>query len=342
MEIKRRTGQSKPTVWRWQNRFMEEGVAGLLHDKTRPPGTQPLNAAVINQVLAKTATETPAEATQWSGRAMAKAVGISLRSVQRIWAKHDLKPHLAKTFKLSNDPNFAEKRVDIVALHLDPPDKALVLAVDEKSQIQALDRTQPGLPLKKRRAGTMTHDYKRNGTTTLFAALNTLDGTVIGQCMDRHRHQEFIKFLRKIDRNTPADLDLHLIADTYATHKHPDVVKWLERHPRFHLHFTPTSSSWLNLVERFFAEITRKRIRRGVFKSVLDLEAAIYRYLGEHNDHPKRFVWTKTADQILEKVERARPSLKKVVDTKHQSRNTISILLRRHKALSPIACQWLS
>jgi transposase len=316
VEIMRQTGQSKPTVWRWQQRFMEEGVDGLLRDKTRLPGKKPLGSMIINQVLTKTATELPPEATQWSGRAMAKAVGISLRSVQRIWTKHDLKPHLVKGFKVSNDPHFAEKLVDIVGLYLDPPDKALVLAVDEKSQIQALDRTQPGLPLKKGRAGTLTHDYKRNGTTTLFAALSMLDGTVIGQCMDRHRHQEFIKFLRKIDRGTPVDLDLHLIADNYATHKHPDVVKWLERHPRFHLHFIPTSSSWLNLVERFFAEITRKRIRRGVFKSVLDLEVAIYRYLGEHNDHPKRFVWTKTADKILEKVERARSSLKKVVGTK--------------------------
>lgn len=316
MEIMRRTGQSKPTVWRWQQRFMEEGVDGLLRDKTRLPGTKPLGPTVINQVLTKTATERPAEATQWSGRAMAKAVGISLRSVQRIWAKHDLKPHLVKAFKVSNDPHFAEKLADIVGLYLDPPDKALVLAVDEKTQIQALDRTQPGLPLKKGRAGTLTHDYKRNGTTTLFAALSMLDGTVIGQCMDRHRHQEFIKFLRKIDRSTPADLDLHLIVDNYATHKHPEVVIWLERHPRFHLHFIPTSSSWLNLVERFFAEITRKRIRRGVFKSLLDLEVAIYRYLGEHNDHPTRFVWTKTAAQILAKVEIARASLKQVVGIK--------------------------
>ncbi len=316
MEIMRRTGQSKPTVWRWQQRFMEEGVAGLLRDKTRPPGKTPLAAAVIHQVLTKTATEIPANATHWSARAMAKAAGISLRSVQRIWAGHGLKPHLVETFKVSHDPNFAEKLVDIVGLYLDPPDRALVLAVDEKSQIQALDRTQPGLPLKKGRAGTMTHDYKRNGTTTLFAALNVLDGTVIGQCMDHHRHQEFIRFLGKVDRNTPADLDLHLIVDNYATHKHPDVVKWLERHPRFHLHFIPTSSSWLNLVERFFTEITRKRIRRGVFKSVLDLEVAIYRYLAEHNERPKPFVWTATADKILDKVERARASLNAVMGTK--------------------------
>src|SRR3712207_6065815 len=280
---------------------MEAGVAGLLRDKTRPPGKTPLAGLVVNQVLTKTATEVPADATHWSARAMARAVGISVRSVQRIWDKHGLKPHLAETFKVSNDPHFAEKLVDIVGLYLAPPDRALVLAVDEKSQIQALDRTQPGLPLKKGRAGTMTHDYKRNGTTTRFAALNVLDGTVIGQCMDRHRHQEFIKFLKKIDRNTPADLDLHLIADNYASHKHPEVVAWLESHPRFHLHFIPTSSSWLNLVERFFAEITRKRIRRGVFKSVLDLEVAIYRYLADHladhNERPKPVIWTATAGQ---------------------------------------------
>lgn len=310
LAIMRRTGQSKPTVWRWQQRFMEEGVAGLLRDKTRPPGRKPLSASVVQQVLTKTATETPAEATHWSGRAMAKAVGISHRSVQRIWERHDLKPHQVRTFKVFRDPHFADKLVDIVGLYLNPPDKALVLAVDEKSQIQALDRTQPGLPLKKGRAGTMTHDYKRNGTTTLFAALNVLDGTVIGQCMDRHRHQEFIKFLRKIDRNTPSDLDLHLIADNYATHKHPEVKAWLNRHPRFHLHFTPTSSSWLNLVERFFAEITRKRIRRGIFRSVTDLEIAIYRYLADHNEHAKPFVWTATAKDILDKVERARAALK--------------------------------
>ncbi len=311
MEITRQTSQSKPTVWRWQQRFMEAGVEGLLRDKTRPPGRAPLAAAVVQQVVTKTATETPPNATHWSARSMAKAVGISPRSVQRIWAGDDLRPHLLRTFKVSNDPQFAEKLVDIVGLYLNPPEKALVLAVDEKSQIQALDRTQPGLPIKKGRAGTMTHDYKRNGTTTLFAALNVLDGTVIGQCMDRHRHQEFIRFLGKIDRETPAELNLHLIADNYATHKHPDVVAWLASHSRFHLHFTPTSSSWLNLVERFFGEITRKRIRRGVFKSVLDLEVAIYRYLADHNDRPRPFVWTATADKILQKVERARAALKK-------------------------------
>jgi transposase len=240
---------------------------------------------------------------------MAKAVGIAPSSVQKIWQAHGLKPHLLRSFKLSNDPAFTEKLIDIVGLYLDPPDRALVLAVDEKSQIQALDRTQPGLPLKKGRAGTMTHDYKRHGTTTLFAALDVKAGTVIGHCAKRHRHQEFVRFLGVIDQRTPADLDLHLVVDNYATHKHPTVKAWLAAHPRFHLHFTPTSASWLNLVERFFAEITRKRIRRGVFKSVTDLEVAIHSYLAEHNDHPKPFVWTAKAVDILDKVNRGKQAL---------------------------------
>lgn len=309
MEIMRRTGQSKPTVWRWQARFAAEGVAGLLRDKTRPPGRKPLAPSVIQQVVTKTTTERPPAATHWTARAMAKAAGLGVSSVQRIWRAHGLKPHLVRGFKLSNDPAFTEKLVDIVGLYLNPPDRALVLAVDEKSQIQALDRTQPGLPLKRGRAGTLTHDYKRHGTTTLFAALNVLDGTVIGRCARRHRHQEFLRFLGVIDASTPADLDLHLVVDNYAAHKHPAVKEWLGRHPRFHLHFTPTSSSWLNLVERFFAEITRKRIRRGVFKSVTDLEIAIHAYLAEHNDHPKPFVWTATAADILEKVRRGKQAL---------------------------------
>jgi transposase len=309
MEIMRRTGQSKPTVWRWQARFAAEGVSGLLRDKTRPPGRKPLATSVIRQVVTRTTTETPPAATHWTARAMARAVGIAASSVQRIWQAHGLKPHLVRGFKLSNDPAFAEKLVDIVGLYLNPPDRALVLAVDEKSQIQALDRTQPGLPLKRGRAGTLTHDYKRHGTTTLFAALNVLDGTVIGRCDKRHRHQEFIRFLGVIDQNTLSDLDLHLVVDNYAAHKHPAVKAWLGRHPRFHLHFTPTSSSWLNLVERFFAEITRKRIRRGVFRSVTDLEIAIHAYLAEHNDHPKPFVWTATAADIFEKVRRGKQAL---------------------------------
>ena len=240
---------------------------------------------------------------------MAAAVGLSRSSVQRIWKAHGLKPHLVKTFKLSNDKRFVEKVVDIVGLYLDPPDKALVLSVDEKSQIQALDRTQPGLPLKKGRAGTMTHDYKRHGTTTLFAALDVATGRVIGQCMQRHRHQEWLRFLRTIDRKTPKNLDLHLIIDNYATHKHPAVKDWLAKHPRFHMHFTPTSGSWINQVERFFGQITQNRIRRGVFKSVGQLEAAIQDYLQHHNENPKPFTWTKSAIEILEKVARGRQAL---------------------------------
>ena len=312
MAIVRRVGKSKPTVWRWQERFLKEGVDGLLWDRNRGSGRAPLGARVKSLVLTKTMRETPPNATHWSVRTMGKAVGISHTSVQRIWAEHGLKPHLVSTFKVSNDPRFAEKVEDVIGLYLNPPDKALVLSVDEKSQIQALDRTQPGLPMKKGRAGTMTHDYKRNGTTTLFAALNVLDGTVIGQCMKRHRHQEFLRFLRKLDRATPKRLDLHLIVDNYAAHKTPEVKRWLKKHPRFHMHFTPTSASWLNQVERFFAEITRKRIRRGVFKSVPELEATIDDYLAKHNETSKPFNWTATAQDICKKVDRARDALKQV------------------------------
>ena len=253
--------------------------------------------------------EKPPHATQWSLRSMAAAVGISYSSVQRIWRAHGLKPHLVKGFKVSRDRDFTAKVEDVVGLYLNPPDKALVLCVDEKSQIQALDRSQPGLPMKPGRAGTMTHDYKRNGTTTLFAALNMLDGKVIGTCLPRHRHREFLRFLRLIDQQTPAEVDLHLVVDNYATHKTQAVKRWLKAHPRFHLHFTPTSASWLNMVERFFAEITRKRIRRGVFSSVAELKDAIMAYLENHNANPKPFVWTKSAGEILEKVARARQAL---------------------------------
>ena len=312
MEIMRRTGISKPTVWRWQARYLEAGVDGLLRDKSRPPGTPPLSAAIKTLVLTKTMRETPPDATHWSVRSMARAVGISHTSVQNIWRAHGLKPHLVDSFKVSNDPAFAEKVEDVVGLYLDPPDKAVVFSVDEKSQIQALDRSQPGLPMKKGRAGTMTHDYKRHGTTTLFAALNLLDGKVIGHCMKRHRHQEFIRFLNRIDRQTLPYLDIHLIIDNYATHKTPAVKRWLKKHPRFHIHFTPTSASWLNMIERFFAEITRKRIRRGVFKSVAELEQAIYDYLAIHNHNPVPFVWTATATAILEKTARAKQTLETV------------------------------
>ncbi len=308
-EIQRRLGVSKPTIRRWRSRYVEAGVEGLCRDKTRPPGKAPLAMEVVNRVLEKTMTQTPPDATHWSLRTMATAVGIAPSSVQAIWKAHGLKPHLVDTFKLSNDPRFAEKVEDVVGLYLNPPERAIVLSVDEKSQIQAIDRTQPGLPIKKGRAGTMTHDDKRHGTTTLFAALDGLDGRVIGQCMNKHRHQEFIRFLNKINRQVLPNLDVHLIADNYATHKHPKVKAWLARHPRFHMHFTPTSASWLNLVERFFGEITRKRIRRGVFHSVVDLQRAINDYLEIHNAEPKPFVWTASASAILEKVNRGKQAL---------------------------------
>jgi transposase len=309
MAIVRAVGKSKRTVGRWQERYVEKGVEGLKRDASRPGRKPPLSAAIIARVVEMTLHETPPGATHWSVRSMARAVGISHTSVQRIWHAHGLKPHLVKTFKLSNDKRFREKVHDIVGLYLDPPDKALVLAVDEKSQIQALDRTQPGLPIKKGRAGTMTHDYKRHGTTTLFAALEVVTGKVIGQCMKRHRHQEWLRFLRQIDRVTPRALELHLIADNYATHKHPKVKAWLAKHPRFHMHFTPTSASWLNQVERFFGLITQRRIRRGVFHSVAELEAAIDDYLEHHNAHPKPFMWTASAIAILEKVARGQQAL---------------------------------
>jgi transposase len=302
-------GMSVLTVRRWRRRYVAAGVDGLLKDATRPSRVKPLSPEVVERVVRMTLHEKPPNATHWSLRSMAKAAGISYSSVQRIWRAHGLKPHLIETFKLSRDKNFAAKVQDVVGLYLNPPDKALVLCVDEKSQIQALDRTQPGLPMKKGRAGTMTHDYKRNGTTTLFAALSMLDGKVIGACLPRHRSREFLQFLKLIDQQTPAGLDLHLILDNYATHKTPAVNRWLKRHPRFHLHFTPTSSSWLNMVERFFAEITRNRIRRGIFKSVAELKAAIADYLEKHNADPKPFVWTKSAGEILEKVARAKQAL---------------------------------
>jgi transposase len=312
MAIVRVVGKAKRAVGRWQERYLEQGIGGLRRDATRPSRKPPLAPAVIERVVHMTVHEKPPAATHWSVRTLAKAVGISHTSVQRIWKAHELKPHLVKTFKLSNDKHFIEKVQDVVGLYLAPPDKALVLSVDEKSQIQALDRTQPGLPIKKGRAGTMTHDYKRNGTTTLFAALNVATGQVIGQCMKRHRHQEWLKFLRRIEAETLPHLDVHLIADNYATHKHPKVKAWLKRHPRFHMHFTPTSGSWLNQVERFFGRITEDRIRRGVFKSVAELKLAIQQYLDNHNADPKPFVWTASATAILEKVARGRQALESV------------------------------
>ena len=310
--IVRALGKTKRTAYRWRDHYFARGIAGLERDATRPGRKKPLAAAMIARVVAMTLHEKPPAGTHWTARKLAKAVGLSHTSVQRIWAAHGLKPHLTKTFKLSNDKQFVEKVVDVVGLYLDPPERALVLSVDEKSQIQALDRTQPGLPMKKGRAGTMTHDYKRHGTTTLFAALDVATGRVIGQCMRRHRHQEWLRFLRAIDRRTPKALDVHLIADNYATHKHPTVKAWLKRHPRFHMHFTPTSASWLSQVERFFGLITEDRIRRGIFRSVAELEAAIQDYLDQHNADPTPFVWTASAVSILEKVRRGRQALESV------------------------------
>src|SRR6202047_1542442 len=291
-EIMRQTGKSKTCVWRWQERFMAEGFDGLLHDKTRPSRVAPLGADVAERVVALTQSDPLAETTHWTAPMMAKEIGISASSVQRIWHAHGLQPHRFRRFKLSNDPNFVEKLRDVVGLYVDPPAHAIVLSIDEKSQIQALDRTQPGLPMKKGRCGTMTHDYKRNGTTTLFAAFNVLDGTVIGRCMQRHRHQEFIRFLNATEAAVPNGKAIHAIVDNYATHKHPRVKEWLARHPRWHFHFTPTSASWLNAVEGFFAKLTTRRLKRGVFRTVAELEGAINRFIAETNASPKPFVWT--------------------------------------------------
>src|ERR1700680_138973 len=306
--LARELNTSRPTVIDWRRRFAEGGVKALDYDRPRGRSFPPLAHAKTAEIITRTQSAPP-QATQWSCSRMAKLCGVSKASVQRVWHANGLKAHLLKTFKLSNDPDFIAKLEDVVGLYMNPPDHALVFCVDEKSQIQALDRTQPGLPMNKGRAGTMTHDYKRNGTTTLFAALNMLDGTVIGTCMRRHRHREFLRFLKLIDQQTPAGLDLHLIVDNYATHKTPAVKRWIKAHPRFHLHFTPTSASWLNMVERFFAEITRNRIRRGAFKSVAELKSAIMEYLERHNADPKPFIWTKSAGQILEKVARAKQAL---------------------------------
>jgi len=304
LEVARRCEVSRPAVWRWQRHYAEGGVDRLLREGSRKPGKPPTPASTVAKVVALTCAEPPGEVTHWTGRAMAEASGLSLRTVQRIWEAHDLKPHRLRTFKRSKDPAFAEKVEDIVGLYMHPPAHAVVLSIDEKSQIQALDRTQPGLPLKPGKAGTMTHDYKRHGTTTLFAAFNVLDGAVLGRCMQRHTHQEFIRFLNAVERQVPAGKIIHAILDNYATHKHPKVRAWLARHPRWVFHFTPTSGSWLNAVETFFSVLTRRRIRRGAFTSVVDLQAAIKRYLEEHNANPKPFVWTKPAKGILAKIKR--------------------------------------
>lgn len=311
--IAKRLLTSRITVILWIKRFLAKGPDGLSEDASHGPSTRRLDAEKVKAIVEATLHTTPADSTHWSTRTMAEVQGISHSTVQRIWDAHGLQPHRTKTFKLSTDKRFEEKLTDVVGVYLNPPDKAVVLCVDEKTQVQALDRTQPGLPMKKGRCGTMTHDYKRNGTTSLFAAMSVLEGKVLGACYPRHRHIEFLKFLRIINREVSAELDIHMILDNYATHKHPNVQTWLEKHPRFKLHFTPTSSSWLNLVERWFAEITRKRIRRGVFKSVPELIAAIEAYILYNNDNPKPFVWTKKAEDIIAKVS----GCKAIIDTLH-------------------------
>lgn len=297
-------------VGRWRKRFAEQGLSGI--EKDAPRGGRTPNRAMARKIVEYTTQRRPAEATHWSTNTLAEALGTSQSTVSRVWRAHGLKPHRLKTFKVSNDPRFLEKMTDVVGLYLNPPAHALVLCCDEKSQIQALDRTQKGLPLVPGRCGTMTHDYKRNGTTTLFAAIELIEGRLIGRCMNRHRHQEWIQFLKLIDAQTPSDLDLHLIVDNYSTHKHEKVKAWLKRHPRFHMHFIPTSSSWLNLVERWFREITTKRIRRGTFRNVKELVDAIMAYIDGHNQEPKPFVWTAKVEHIMAKVRRARAVLDKM------------------------------
>jgi len=305
-DIAEQLGIGRVQVARWRARYLESGLEGIERDL--PRGAPPMKMDVAKLVELTTQT-TPEAATHWSTRKMGAALGVSASTVMRHWQAHGLKPHLVRGFKVSRDPKFVEKLEDIVGLYMAPPEHALVLCCDEKSQVQALDRTQPGLPLKKGRAQTMTHDYKRHGTTTLFAALNVLDGKVIGQCQQRHTHAEWLKFLRTIDRETPKGRTLHLIADNYATHKHPAVQDWLAKHPRFNMHFTPTSASWLNMVERFFRDLTTERLRRGVFTSVPELQAAINDYVAHHNTDPKPFIWTKSARDILQKVIRANSRL---------------------------------
>jgi transposase len=308
--VMRRASVSKPSVWRWQERFMSEGVDGLLHDKTRPARIPPLPKAVVEGVVMRTLEEAAPDAmTHWTAPAMAATSGLSISSVQRIWRAHGLRPHQVRSFKLSTDPKFAAKVEDIVGLYVDPPAHAVVLSIDEKSQIQALDRTQPGLPMKKGRAGTMTHDYKRHGTTTLFAALNVLDGSVIGRCMQRHRHQEFIRFLNEIERTVPAGKLIHVVLDNYGAHKQAKVRQWLARHPRWIFHFTPTSCSWLNAVETFFAKLTKRRLKRGVFHSLVALQTAINRFVETHNQEPKPFVWRADPNTIIAAAKRGYQAL---------------------------------
>lgn len=311
-EIAERLAQDPGKVGRWRKRYAEQGLAGIIKDKTRPGRIAPISSVKRSRIIKLTVESKPKGMTHWSRTTMAKEVGVSPSSVGRLWAAHGLKPHRVKGFKLSNDKNFEEKLENIVGLYLSPPEHAVVLSCDEKSQIQALDRTQPGLPLKKGRCQTMTHDYKRNGVTSLFAAMDIASGQIISKCMNRHRHQEWLNFLRHVAKSVPLDKEIHIICDNYATHKHTKVNAWQKRNPRFHFHFTPTSASWLNMVERFFRDITDKAIRRGVFHNVPDLIKAIENYIEAHNSDPKPFIWTATATDILEKVKRGRRKLDKM------------------------------
>jgi transposase len=311
-EIAEELNTDRLLVGKWRNRFAKKGLAGIEKDAPRGGRKPAARDAIAGRIIEFTTQRKPRTATHWSTRTLAKELGTSHAMVNRVWQANGLKPHLTRTFKVSNDPKFAEKLTDVVGLYLNPPENALVISCDEKSQIQALDRTQPSLPLRKGRCGTMTHDYVRHGTTTLFAAIELAKGKLIGTCMPRHRHQEWIKFLELIDRETPADKQLHLIVDNYATHKHEKVKRWLKKHPRFHMHFTPTSASWLNLIERWFRGITDDEIRRGVFTSVEQLIEAIERYIAGHNANPRSFTWMKSAETILAKVRRARTTLDKM------------------------------
>ena len=312
LEVASVYGVNRHTAALWRGRVQTAGI-GAVWEIQAGRGRKPkYGVKKRDGLIAATLQTKPKGVTHWSCRSMAKAQGVSKNTVNRLWQLHNLKPHQSHTFKLSRDPHFVEKLTDVVGLYLNPPQKAIVLCVDEKSQIQALDRTQPGLPMKKGRCGTMTHDYKRNGTTTLFAALSVLDGKVIGQCHGRHRHQEFLKFLRRLDREFPGKQELHLVLDNYGTHKTPEVQSWLKRHQRFVPHFIPTSSSWLNLVERWFGELTQKAVRRGVFVSVPDLVQAIEAFLAAWNEDPQPFVWTAKLEEILKKIERARAKLESI------------------------------
>lgn len=312
IEIGEAMGISRQKAGRWRDRYAAHGLAGIEKDASRPGRKRRISDKQRAAVVRKTLKETPEGQTHWSRSTMAAATGLSESTIGRVWKEHGLKPHLSRTFKLSNDPKFVDKLIDIVGLYVSPPEHAIVLSCDEKSQIQALDRTQPGLPIKKGRAGTMTHDYKRNGTTTLFAAMNVLDGTIISTCQPRHRHQEWLKFLKLIKSQMPVDKEIHLICDNYATHKHAKVQAWAKKNPRFHFHFTPTSASWLNMVERFFRDLSEKALKRGSFYNVNDLIGAIDEYINAHNADPKPFIWTASANDILAKVKRARKTLDKL------------------------------